>query len=309
MNPTPPKLIAHHTITQARVGLSTTRPVRAQRWDMGSFILPHDHTYYEICVVNSGHGLHQTDYFQTPAGPGTVVVIPPGKVHAFAEGHRLIGTNIYYLTEWLLTELTQLWQQDSLVSLFLADSLFPRSNHARPYQFDLETRESESVMIDLEDMQREWDVTTPSVLFMQSSFLKVLIRLSRSYARQSPRERGFQFRRPVWEALERIEESLLGSESFSVAALARQLGVSPDHFTRLFKEATSWSPLEYFQMRRVHHACKLLLDPEAKISDIAYRLGYADAAHLSRVFKRFRGTSPREYRRVYTKPDPHTAIS
>jgi AraC family transcriptional regulator len=75
--------------------------------------------------------------------------------------------------------------------------------------------------------------------------------------------------------------------------------MSPDHFTRVFKEATGWSPSEYFQMRRVHHACNMLLNAETNISEVAYRLGYADAAHLSRVLKRFRGISPREYRKSF----------
>jgi AraC-like DNA-binding protein len=48
----------------------------------------------------------------------------------------------------------------------------------------------------------------------------------------------------------------------------------------------------------------MLLNPEHNISEVAYRLGYADAPHLSRIFKRFRGMSPREYRKTYVT-DPH----
>jgi len=186
-----------------------------------------------------------------------------------------------------------------LIPPFLADSLFPRSGHAKPFQFELNVGEYETMMIELEHMKREWDAKKPSVLYMESCFLKLLILLSRCYVRQSPREVHFKFRRTGWLTLESIEELTLSSQSFSVSKLAGDAGMSPVHFTRIFKEATGWSPTEYFQMRRVHHACKMLLNPEHNISDVASRLGYADASHLSRLFKRCRGMSPREYRQMY----------
>lgn len=299
MKRTPTKLTPAFTVSQQQVGLSAGRPVHAQLGDTVNGVPPHNHTYYEISVIHGGEATHQTEFFEAPVRHGSVVVIPPGKVHAFVEGVRLYGTNVYYLTEWLLSGLDQLWEQGSLVPLFLADSLFPRSEHAKPFQFDLNAREYEAAMIDLEDMRREWDATNPSVLYMGTCFLKLLILLSRSYARQAPQETGFRFRRPVWLALESIEATMLRSQSLSVSQLARQLKMSAHQFARLFREATGWAPTEYFQMRRVQHACKMLLNPDTNISEVAYRLGYSDSAHLSRMFRRYRGLSPREYRRMY----------
>ena len=312
MNPTSRKLTSRRTITQSYVGLSTSRPVRAEQWEIGSNVWPHDHTYYEICVINHGRATHQTDFFDAPARQGTVVIIPPGKVHAFSDGQKLVVTNVYYLAEWFLAELKPLWGQEALIPLFLADSLFPRSGHAKPFQFDLNAGEYETAMIELEHMKQEWDAKKPSVLYMEACFLKLVILLSRCYVRQSPREMHFHFRRPVWLTLESIEEITLASQNFSVSKLAGEVGMSPVHFSRVFKEATGWSPTEYFQMRRVHHACKLLLNPEYNISEVAQRLGYADAAHLSRLFKRCRGMSPREYRQMYvsdTKANAKRATS
>jgi AraC-like DNA-binding protein len=299
MNPTSRKLTARFTITQKYVGLSMRRPVRAEPYYVGSTVWPHDHTYYEISVINRGQATHQTEFFDAPARQGTVVVIPPGKVHAFVDGQQLAVTNVYYLAEWFLGELKHLWEHEALIPLFLADSLFPRSGQARPFQFDLTPAEYEDAMIDLDHMKREWDLKKPSVLYMESCFLKLLILLSRSYVRQAPGEMYFQFRRAVWLALESIEKLTVDSQAFSVSRLAKEVSMSAIHFTRVFKRATGWAPTEYFQMRRVHHACKLLLNPEHNISEVAQLLGYADAPHLSRIFKRFRGMTPRDYRRMY----------
>ena len=305
MKRTPGKLAPAFTVSQQYVGLSAARPVRAQLGDKADAVAPHDHTFYEISVIHEGAATHQTELFEAPVRHGSVLVIPPGKVHAIVDGAKLRGTNVYYLTESLLSGLGQLWEQESLVSLFLADSLFPRSDHAKPFQFDLSAREYEAARIDLEDMRQEWNASKPSVLYMETCFLKLLILLSRSYARQSPKEIGFRFGRPIWLAIKSIEATMLRSQSLSVAQIARELNLSAHHFTRLFREATGWTPTEYFQMRRVHHACKMLLNPDCNISDVAHRLGYSDAAHLSRMFNRYRGMSPREYRRMYvSKPEP-----
>jgi len=295
----PRKLTAQFLVTQSQVGLSTARPVRAQTRHTGTHVFLHDHTYYEICLINDGRATHQTEWFDAPARQGTVAVIPPGRIHGFRDGTGLVGTDVYYLAEWLLGELKSLWGHSGLVPLFLSALLFPRLKQARPFQFDLDAREYEAAMIELEDIKREDGSKTPSILYLESCFLKFLILLSRSYMRQAPRELGFEFRREVWFALERIEEVAFGSQAFSVGDLAHQIGMSADHFQRIFKEATGWSPSEYFQMRRYQFACKLLLSPESRISDVAYRLGYSDAAHLSRVFKQFHGISPREYRQLY----------
>jgi AraC-like DNA-binding protein len=123
--------------------------------------------------------------------------------------------------------------------------------------------------------------------------------LSRSRARQEGRDLGFHFRREVQAAIELLEDASTGAESCSVAEVARRVGMSRDHFARVFRDATGWSPLEYFQMRRVHHACNLLLNPQNRITQIAHQLGYSDAAHFNRLFKRFRGMAPRVYRKTY----------
>ena len=57
--------------------------------------------------------------------------------------------------------------------------------------------------------------------------------------------------------------------------------------------------MDYFQQRRVHLACQLLLDGRSSVTDVASELGYADTPHFCRMFKRYRGVTPREYRRVY----------
>lgn len=51
---------------------------------------------------------------------------------------------------------------------------------------------------------------------------------------------------------------------------------------------------------RVEHICKLLVETDLSISEIAYGLGFSSAEHISRYFQREKGKCPREFRKVQT---------
>lgn len=77
----------------------------------------------------------------------------------------------------------------------------------------------------------------------------------------------------------------LGSPSLTITNLCRKLGVSRSTLHRLFEE--SGGVQAYIRDMRLEAARQALLNPEnpERIGDIAERLGFSDAAHLSRLFK------------------------
>jgi AraC family transcriptional regulator of arabinose operon len=86
------------------------------------------------------------------------------------------------------------------------------------------------------------------------------------------------------------------SEPLDVAALAALAGLSPAHFTALFKEQTGCAPREYLHLLRIHRASQLLRDRTLSLKAVAAMLGYQDQFHFSRKFKAFHGVSPSVFR-------------
>ncbi len=82
----------------------------------------------------------------------------------------------------------------------------------------------------------------------------------------------------------------------TLAEMARHADLSPSHFSRLFKEQTSYSPIDYFIHLKVQHACRLLFLTNLTVYEIGYELGYEDSAYFSRLFKKVVGMSPTVYR-------------
>lgn len=79
--------------------------------------------------------------------------------------------------------------------------------------------------------------------------------------------------------------------------VARQAGLSESHFCRLFKDSSGLTLTDYVNRCRIDWAKRELLKPEARISEIAFLIGYQSLSQFNRSFARIVGLSPTLYRR------------
>ncbi|HEV7301683.1 MAG TPA: helix-turn-helix domain-containing protein [Tepidisphaeraceae bacterium] len=288
---------ATQTISQDDVALSGRRPVRVQWLDVPSVVARHDHAYHEICLIVVGEAWHETAMGQTRVAAGQVIVVPPPGVHAIRPITDTSVINVYYLAEWLAADLALLWTEPGLVELFLANSVIGMQGNPDVVEFALTPAERAAIEVDLRDIDGEEAAAATQNTLVRGAFLKVLARLSRAYARTVPSKTPM--RAELWKSICHVERLVQTAAPLDVAALAEQVGLSSDYLSKLFRSATGRTISDYFQLRRVHRACQLLMDPSYSVTDIAFILGYSDAPHLCRMFHRHRNMSPMTYRAVY----------
>jgi AraC family transcriptional regulator len=84
----------------------------------------------------------------------------------------------------------------------------------------------------------------------------------------------------------------------TIEVLAREVGLSPAHFARAFKETLGRAPHQYLLALRLERARRLIETSQQSLSEIAQRTGFADQAHLTRLFKRAFGTTPGALSRI-----------
>lgn len=82
-------------------------------------------------------------------------------------------------------------------------------------------------------------------------------------------------------------------------SVAKQMGVSHNHLSRLFSEKIAGGFCSYVNMHRVHHACELLKNTNLTIYEILFSSGFANERTFYRVFKVETGQSPKEYRETH----------
>ena len=82
----------------------------------------------------------------------------------------------------------------------------------------------------------------------------------------------------------------------SLASVAQMVKISPSHLSEKFKQITGIKFVDYVARTRFEHACKLLRNSNLRVSEIGLAVGFQSLSQFNRVFKRFSGESPRNYR-------------
>jgi transcriptional regulator GlxA family with amidase domain len=94
------------------------------------------------------------------------------------------------------------------------------------------------------------------------------------------------------------------AEALAIDDVAREVGISPRHFKRRFKQALGETPLGYLQRVRIEAAKQRLECSRAPVSEITWQIGYTDTSSFCRLFKKTTGLSPRDYRERFARPRP-----
>ncbi len=86
------------------------------------------------------------------------------------------------------------------------------------------------------------------------------------------------------------------AEEIPVDRLAEQVELSPFHFSRVFKETTGMSPLQFVTRERITRAQQLIRETSRSLIEIALDVGYTSPSHFAQVFRRVVGVRPTEFR-------------
>jgi len=87
----------------------------------------------------------------------------------------------------------------------------------------------------------------------------------------------------------------------TVTGVARAVGISPDHLGHLFDAVLGLPVKEYIIRVRLLVAKRLLLQTDEGLDALAEECGFVDGSHLSRLFLRYTGQRPGEYRRTFKR--------
>ncbi|QOG22878.1 MULTISPECIES: helix-turn-helix transcriptional regulator [Bradyrhizobium] len=79
---------------------------------------------------------------------------------------------------------------------------------------------------------------------------------------------------------------------------AKQAGLSPFHFLRLFSAVLGVTPHQYLVRSRLRHAARRLTEDDIAVTDIAYDVGFGDLSNFVRTFHRAAGVSPTKFRQA-----------
>lgn len=91
------------------------------------------------------------------------------------------------------------------------------------------------------------------------------------------------------------------TQELTLTEVAEQVGISGGYLSMMFSQSVGCGFVDYLNGVRIEHACTYLEQNFLKNYEIAYRVGFRDEKYFSRVFKKLKGMSPREYRNAHQK--------
>jgi AraC-like DNA-binding protein len=90
-------------------------------------------------------------------------------------------------------------------------------------------------------------------------------------------------------------------DKISLAAVADQVHMSPEYFSRFFSQTMKKSFFEFLNEYKISKSCKLLIETDKSITEICYNSGFASVPFFYRQFKKFKNCQPKQYRLNYAK--------
>ena len=88
-------------------------------------------------------------------------------------------------------------------------------------------------------------------------------------------------------------------KKFTIEDLSAQQRLSVSHYSRIFKQRTGMSPIQYFNQLKIQQSCQYLYFTNMNIKEICLHIGFDDPFYFSRLFTKLMGVSPSAYKKTY----------
>ncbi|WP_248925259.1 AraC family transcriptional regulator [Paenibacillus hamazuiensis] len=248
----------------------------------------HSHDSYEIYYMSSGERFYFIKDRTYHVRQGDLVLIEPLVLHrtteAYSPNHERVLINF----------------KKTFVGGILVDMDFdPLGMFGAFPLLRLDGKEQTQVSHMLDKMLRENKLAAPEshgLLKVQLAELLVFIhRCTKSAAAKQP-EFPNTLHQKVSDIVKYINEHY--AEPLSLRDLADRFHMSPFYLSRIYKEVTGFTFVEYVNQVRIKEAQKLLRTTSLNITAITEKVGYESSTHFGRVFKAITGIAPLQYRKL-----------
>ena len=259
------------------------------RHDIPLFVHGHE-DFYELVTVLDGSAEHVVDGESSIIRKGDVFVIGNGISHGFEAPDELRICNIMYRPEMLFPGDSDIRQLPGFHALFLLEPYLSSTQHFQS-RLRLTPSDMARVIPLINAAEAEYTSNSPGRKTMVLSLVRQLaVLLSRLYdCPTKPREIS-----GIADAAVFMETSF--ADSIAISDVIEKSHYSQRHFIRLFSAAYGMTPQRYLLDVRIRHASAMLKESVLPVTEVALRCGFDDSNYFSRVFRKYTGRSPSEYR-------------
>ncbi|TMV47207.1 helix-turn-helix domain-containing protein [Paenibacillus mesophilus] len=256
----------------------------------------HGPHHYEIRYFHDGNGEYRLGESTLSLAAGDLLIADGTKQHGQRdEGHfGTLHTSILFHPSVLRTIGAQVNGIDLLLPFEVLGHFHTRLTGSA-------MSECESILLRIARFHPGADWVCFNRLVMAFSDLLIVL-----YAQCEPAMKALNYtlsdkERNVRKMIAFLETAF--NEDLSLDAMEKELHLSKQYMSKIFRENTGMTIFDYLYRRRVDHAKRLLhMQKECSITDICFQAGFKNVSHFSRLFKERVGMTPENYRRL-VKPE------
>lgn len=247
----------------------------------------HWHVEFEIIRILSGSFLLTLDEHEVAVSSGSVIFIPAGSLHS--------GIPDDCVYECMVFDMNMLMNTN--------DSCCRHIRQIISHEIELKTvypdtyNDIHQITWTLFDAMRSKE-DGYQMIVLGSLYQLFGTIFSQGYYDPAPSRTPRDHKRIVQlkHALEFIEASY--ASPISLEEISGTVNMSPKYFCRFFQEMTHRTPIDYLNYYRIERACYQLLTTNHTITDVAYSSGFNDLSYFIKTFKKYKGTTPKQYLRT-----------
>lgn len=257
----------------------------------------HKHSDFEISYVLAGSGNYRIEGEDCRFAGGDIFVFGTNEVHCITDTYGdepLVLCNIQF-------EPRLLWSPRGYGQDPACIEIFTRRAPGAGSRLAEDGAVRDRIIRLILDIFREAEEERPArELMVQALFMQLLAEMVRGHRTEGERASLFPRQSRLMSmdrAVNYIEEHL--SEPITLEEIAREAGVSRTYFSTLFRTLNGLSPWDYILIRRVDTAKHLLATTDETVLDVCGNAGFENISHFNRVFLRYAGCTPHEYRAAH----------
>jgi YesN/AraC family two-component response regulator len=131
---------------------------------------------------------------------------------------------------------------------------------------------------------------------IRSYLILILIHMMRQIEKPNAYNSGNEMIRHI---LDYVDKNY--TDKLSLNVISQKYNYTLQHVSTLFKKEVGVTFQEYVQSVRIKESCRLLINTDQKVADIATKVGYTNIKFFNEVFKRHMEMTPRDFRKKFTK--------
>ena len=229
---------------------------------------------YQIIYITKGQGMFQTLGKRYRVVPGSVLLVFPGVKHFYKPVYEVGWTEHWFG-----------FKGSYFDDLVKKDILSP----SRPfYEIGLQNNIMETFSFIIDEVRGQ------KPLYQARSASRILMLIADIVALERRKAQPTQSEKLVEQAKFLMEENIY--DDIDLNSIAARLGVSTSRLNEIFKTYTSMTPYQYYIHIKMHMAKILLEEGDLSVKEVAFKLGFQDQYHFSRLFKSKTGIAPSQWK-------------